>query len=188
MGAKRVCTVGARPLRRRDDHKRWVGPRSSSWTLCAPNGKLYLSYRPFKGMQLRAVELTRSIPGGRAVGSYPSLEEDVKRRQPTSPSAVKRPMADTLSVMFGGVPTILEHLATTAYDDGSPRKTGELRVRMEGLLYAVQLTCVDTRTFFSVTAPLIDDAISAAALLAACDDCPWEPAHWLMPNAKKKSA
>lgn len=186
MPETKLMRADRRRLWKRNKNPRWVGGYPSLWELLAPNGSLLLQWRPWKGMTLLAAYLARSIPGGREVGRYSVEEEMMKRRQVADPTAMKKPQADTSTVMLAGVPTLLEHLAHTSYDDGTARKLGEVRIRVEGLVWAVQCTCHDTQCFFSASAPKIDDALSLAALMLACEDCPWEPAHWLIGKKSKK--
>lgn len=89
------------------------------------------------------------------------------------------------STVFADLLPLVEHMAVTQYDDGDPRVTGWITIKVQGAAWIVQVKDPDAAVGFTAIADTLDKALSTAALMLACDEAPWEPDPWL---ANKKQA
>lgn len=80
---------------------------------------------------------------------------------------------------------IILHLATTKWDDGTPRKPGRMTVETRGALWQVQLSDLDACAVLRVNGPTLPEALQAANLLLESPDTLWEPAPWLQESKVK---
>lgn len=81
---------------------------------------------------------------------------------------------------------LVEHMAVTVYDDGTPRQPGYVTVRTQGRGWTVDVKDPDTCLSYRVLGETLDEAIETAALLLAGDAAPWEPDPWLRRTAAER--
>lgn len=167
--------------------RRWV-PRTRCDYLLHTNGWTWLvRCVPFIG---------RSVVGVRVRGSthpfepMPFLWEDlVKQRVVKSGAgATGGPvhLAAVESVLFAKLPRIVEHLVTTRYADGSPRRPGLLMLNVLGAAWQVRVTEPDVSAKLTCVAETLDDALALVELHLGSEDAPWEVDAYAQASKKKK--
>jgi len=87
--------------------------------------------------------------------------------------------------LLGDHLAIVEHCCCLQYEDGSPRLPGWVTIRTTGAAWQVTVKDPDSCSSFTVVAKTIDEAISNASLLLACEEAPWEPDAYLSAAAAK---
>lgn len=95
-------------------------------------------------------------------------------------------LAPVESNVLDRFPSLVAHCAVTAYDDGTPRKTGWWTVKTMGTTWVVQVKDPDGCVSLSATGPTLDDALTLADLLVGTDDAPWESDPFLQRTGTKK--
>lgn len=98
-------------------------------------------------------------------------------------------LAPMESVVFGQLFELVKHMATIKYEDGDPRKPGEVRVRPAGLMWVAEALDYDACCMVQCVQPTLDDALAGLQLLLEQENAPWQPCTWMKPPAvarKKK--
>jgi len=78
------------------------------------------------------------------------------------------------SVILAKLPLIREWLSATAYDDGSVRQTGALRITSRDALWHLTLTDPDARARLMVSDTSLDKALLLLETLLGADQAPWQ--------------
>lgn len=81
---------------------------------------------------------------------------------------------------------LIEHMATTQYDDGSPRQPGWVTIQTYGRTWTVSVKDPDTCLSFRCIGESLDEALEMAALLLGAEEAPWEPDPWLRRAATER--
>jgi hypothetical protein len=82
---------------------------------------------------------------------------------------------------------LVAHMATLRYDDGDPRRPGEIRIRPAGAMWVAEALDYDAACRLQCIQSELDDAMAGLHLLLETEDAPWEQCPWLKPPAQKKS-
>lgn len=117
----------------------------------------------------------------------PAWGTKVKKRSRTQPDA-KPPesLASLLSKLFEQLPNLIQHMATTRYDDGTPRQPGTMMIQTMGAAWKIVLKEKDGKMEMNVVGNTLDDALVLAELYAGSDDAPWEPDNWARQQETRK--
>jgi len=123
--------------------------------------------------------------------TYPPLEKSVKKR--TAPDVVSKDgpvhLAAAESKLFASLPSVMAHLITTRWDDGTTRTPGKLFLETVGTAFLLTAKEPDAGLQLRVSAGSLDDALAALDLALAAPDAPWEIDRWAQKNqAGKKKA
>jgi len=99
-------------------------------------------------------------------------------------------LAPMESVVLGAYHPLIAHMATLRYEDGDPRKPGEIRLRPAGAMWVCEALDYDARCSLQAVQATLDDTLASIVLLLEQDDAPWQPVTWMKeppaPRAKKK--
>ena len=144
-----------------------------------------LHWNPKRGITLAAVHLRPLAEVPRVVDGY-RMGEMMKRRSTQSePGKVQKHLAAMESDFFSRLVALIEHVACTAYDDGSPRKVGWWTLRTVGAAYQIEAKDPDTCSRLVVTGATLDEVLILTDTLLSSEEAPWEPDPWLTQAAKK---
>jgi len=113
---------------------------------------------------------------------------EVRKREAPAQVSKNGPvhLADVESKIFAAFPSIIAHLATTRWDDGSSRTPGKIFLETIGTAYMVTAKEPDAKLMLRVSASSLDDALAALDLALAADDAPWEIDRWASDKGFKK--
>ena len=172
-------------------HGRRPSGQMAKWTSYViarrANLEFLLCCRQFVGIQVVAARnlFTSGGPGGVWQRHWEVVE--MKKKSATGGEGQGRHLAALESNILAGHLPIIEHLAVTQYDDGSPRVPGFITIRTQGATWTIDVKDPDSGLSFRVIDPVLDKAIETVSLLLACDQAPWAPDAFLArQNGSKK--
>jgi len=139
----------------------------------------YLVWRVRIGFRVLCYGPPGALPGEHVYYDQEREPESKVKRRVTDPLTLKMPPLPSESKVLAKFPLLCEFITSRAYDDGSDRSPGELRIRpgvvdFEGTLYDV-----DAGQRCSIRAKTIDDLLAGLNLLAGASDAPWETDNYL---------
>lgn len=108
----------------------------------------------------------------------------LKRKVPTADTpgkAVQAPLSTKLMLKHQN---LVQHLAVSQYDDGTPRRPGLMILFTTGTSWRVVLKDPDTNGKLVVTQETLDEVLSAADLLLGSPDTMWEIDQYASPKRK----
>lgn len=97
-----------------------------------------------------------------------------KRKVPTGDSAGKMPQASLSTKVLLKYQNLVQHLALSQYDDGSPRSPGVLILFATGTSWRCVIKDPDTTAKLVITQESLDELLGAADLLLGSPDTMWE--------------
>lgn len=118
--------------------------------------------------------------------SYPELKA-MKKKKATASAAGPVHLAPMESKLLAKLHSLVAHCATLRYDDGDPRKPGEIRFRPVGAMWVCEAIDYDACVRLQCIQATLDDAIAGLALLLDTEDAPWEECSWMKQGAAKKA-
>lgn len=83
-------------------------------------------------------------------------------------------LAAAETVLLGKCPRLVEHLITTRYADGDPRRPGLMMLDVLGATWRIRLTEPDASARLTCLGETLDDVIALAELHLSADSAPWE--------------
>lgn len=173
----RVKNVHLTGKRRAGIHrpKRWLPAKRCCYSLFTGAWEWRINYAPHRGRWCSGVRVRGTTF---AFEPMPFLMEDLmkKRSVKVGGSAVGGPvhLAAVETTVLLKFPRLIEHLVTTRYADGEPRKPGLLMVNVLGATWQVRLTEPDVSARLTCLAENLDDALALAELHLGSDEAPWE--------------
>jgi len=142
-------------------------------------------YKPW-----RASLLTADAGWNQVLWREPPRSKNVKRRATTAASEVTGGpvhLAAVETILMGQFPSLVAHLVTTRWDDGTARTPGTLLVKTMGSSHVLVLKEPDDALQMQVMAQTLDDVFELAELLLSGEKAPWEPDPWAKArNTKSK--
>lgn len=164
--------------------------RGKSYHLMLPGRRFLLSWLPWRGY---FCEAWARIVGGKVTdfGYYPQPVSSMKRVDLNKANGATRPLhlAAVETEILGRCPQVVAHLTHVAYDDGSPRQTGTVTIRIRGTTWSVEARDWDACARLVASGTSCDDAFALLDLLLGSDNAPWEPDRYLeekKPTKKSK--
>lgn len=167
--------------------KRWVPRRIASYVLSWGQWEWLVVYKPFHGRALVA----RRPRGFPAPYTWPETWEfpDMKKRTikagagaPGGPIHLA-PVETKVLAKFGA---LIEHLVTTRYEDGEPRRVGLVMIDTMGGSWRVRVTEPDVSARLTCVSETLDGALAMAEAHLRADDAPWEVDTFAVGRSKKK--
>lgn len=156
-------------------HRRRLPARQGTYRLLTPQWDWLIAYGPRSG---------RVVVGVRPRGSlgvydpyFPAERENMKKRvvQATeTPGSGPVHLAAVETQVLAKFPRLIEHLVTTRYSDGGPRRPGMVMISVMGAMWQVRCTEPDSSARLTCWADNLDDALAMAELHLGVDDAPWE--------------
>lgn len=167
--------------------QRWVPAKRCWYSLYTGAWEWRISYAPGKGRWASGVRVRGTQF---AFENMPFLMEDLVKKRTVKSGATSAGgpshLAAVESLTFDKFPRIIEHLVTTRYADGEPRKPGLLMVNVLGATWQVRLTEPDINARLTCLAEALDDALALAELHLGADDAPWEVDSYAASRKGKK--
>lgn len=141
------------------------------------------------GQQLRLVELWRDGTSKfkQTLSEQHKHWAKMKKKKTQQQTSDATHIAPLESVILGNHHSLVKHCAVTKYDDGDPRKAGELIIKTMGAAWIVECRDKDQLLKLVVIQQTLDDALTLAALLLDSEDAPWEPDTWAQQQAARAS-
>lgn len=96
-------------------------------------------------------------------------------------------LAPMETTIMGQVHALVAHMATLRYDDGDPRRPGEVRIRPAGAMWVAEAIDYDAAVRLQCIQASLDDALAGLSLLLETEDAPWEQCPWLKISGAKKA-
>lgn len=155
--------------------RRWLPNGLSTFWVLTGDGLMCMTARRYRGIALTArfrEQLLTGLSFRNAVwrSEYPDMKK-VKREE----RAAVRHLAALETEMFRDFMSILEHIALLQYEDGEPRQSGWLNLRVLGSAWQLTMKDPDSCSQITATGRTLDEAWIALALLLGSDSPPWEP-------------
>lgn len=107
-----------------------------------------------------------------------------KRKVPDSGTPGKLPQAALGTKVLLKFQNLVQHLAVTQYDDGSPRTAGTLILFTNGVVWRAVLKDPDTSSKLVVSQETLDDLLNAAEMLLGSPDTMWEQDQYAVTVSK----
>lgn len=132
--------------------------------------------------------LLRGGPDGELLreNHRPEKMMPVKKRQALGLEGVAPLPLPLESAVLKKFPRVLEFLIATAYDDGTVRTPGSLRVDNKLLWLTITLYDADAGMRLPCTGSTFDDALSLAEKLLGAEEAPWEVDRYLTEQLQRK--
>jgi len=175
--------VSTRPHRR--GHRK-LTRRSCRYWLLGEGWSLLVDWVPHEG--LWPWKLHRGAPDGPVLidRSRPPKGMTVKKKVALGLVGAPIPALPLDSVVLKRYPRVLEHLIVTAYDDGTARQPGALRIDNRIIALVLTLYDPDSGMRLPVNGLTVDDCLALANKLLEAPDCPWEVDRYLTEQLQKK--
>lgn len=169
----------------RRGHRKLTRRPGRYWLLSRGEAAL-IDWVPHEG--LWAWRLHRNGPSGELLKetSRPEKLMPPKKRQALGLEGVPIPALPLESACLKKYPRVLEHLICTAYDDGSLRNPGSIRIDNKLILLVVTLYDPDSGMRLPCNGVTVDECLALADKLLGAPDCPWEVDRWLTSELQKK--
>lgn len=116
------------------------------------------------------------------------VEVAIKKPKPVEDGEAGGPvnLAAVETKIFGKLPAVVEHVVSTRYGDGTPRKGSLVMIDTLGSAWRVRITDPDTARRLTCLGPSLDEALALAEMHLKAEDCPWEVDSYAQPKGKKK--
>lgn len=164
----------------------WYLPRREWWFIIERLPyRLLLHWRPYHGIRLAAEGLASRWRERHTVQTQEEYAVALKKRDPMAGPRGAAPGPSPTSTLLGKLPAIREFLSATAYEDGSPRTVGNLRVASQGRLWEVTLQDPDALARLTVRDESLDRCLTLLEQLVGVEEAPWETDRWLAERAQK---
>lgn len=165
---------------------RWLPKGKGEFRVVSRNAVFLLTYQHGQGIHLSAVQ--RVVVG---VYTNPLAGEifrrpSMKKKVSAAAGGDARHLAPIETEMLSRVMPLVEHCCVRKYDDGDPRETGWVTLKVQGSAWVVQVKDPDSACSFSAVGETLDKALETAALLLGCDEAPWEPDTFLAASKARR--
>lgn len=110
----------------------------------------------------------------------------MKKRAALGLEGVPIPALSMESKVLEKYPLLREFVSATAYEDGSMRMPGSLRLENKIICYQITLSDPDAGMRVSVSAATLDDVLKGVERLLGAPEAPWEVDRYLTEQLQKK--
>lgn len=181
----KVLTIGQRSAIRRGAVRLPLrGERC--FYLALPRVWLFVRWRAHRGYILCAL-CSASDPEHGVISRWSFGDEQmpIKKRVQSGELPVL-PALSVENVVLRKTPALVEFLAATAYEDGSPRQPGYFTVRNRTIEYELTLYDPDAGMRVSIRARELDKVFFGAEAILCTPDAPWELDKYLWDKRPKE--